>query len=401
MRFPTFLLPLAVLLAAFSCGKTPDEPADPEHVTLTVLDKAVSCWSDSEEGTVRFRSDGKWQAETDETWISVVTGSGRGSGEEQTLRFRLSPNQTDSDRTGILTLFTKDGYQTILVTQLSIADRSVSHHFRDVLAGDFSRVYICAHRANTYEGVYMTKDCPENSVPAIRKAIEKGLDMVELDVRQTKDGVLVCAHDDNLASVTTGSGSIAERYFSDIRQFDMKIRETGTVVKGVRMPRLSEALAAAKDRIWVNLDLDKTAIAAASVLKEVEKAGMLDQVTFFTGSDADLAKQYYEGSKGRISPHLSVTATGSAHSLDGIRTTPLMQINWQYYHGEKGTTALSSGLRSAGYVTFSNLLNFDEEVRKGKTGALDLFTAARIDYLQTDVGDLAVLQNYLKGRGLR
>ena len=48
MRFPTFLLPLAVLLAAFSCGKTPDEPADPEHVTLTVLDKAVSCWSDSE-----------------------------------------------------------------------------------------------------------------------------------------------------------------------------------------------------------------------------------------------------------------------------------------------------------------------------------------------------------------
>ena len=161
MRFPTFLLPLAVLLAAFSCGKTPDEPADPEHVTLTVLDKAVSCWSDSEEGTVRFRSDGKWQAETDETWISVVTGSGRGSGEEQTLRFRLSPNQTDSDRTGILTLFTKDGYQTILVTQLSIADRSVSHHFRDVLAGDFSRVYICAHRANTYEGVYMTKDCFE------------------------------------------------------------------------------------------------------------------------------------------------------------------------------------------------------------------------------------------------
>ena len=261
----------------------------------------VSCWSDSEEGTVRFLSDGKWQAETDETWISVVTGSGRGSGEEQTLRFRLSPNQTDSDRTGILTLFTKDGYETILVTQLSIADRSVSHHFRDVLAGDFSRVYICAHRANTYEGVYMTKDCPENSVPAIRKAIEKGLDMVELDVRQTKDGVLVCAHDDNLASVTTGSGSIAERYFSDIRQFDMKIRETGTVVKGVRMPRLSEALAAAKDRIWVNLDLDKTAIAAASVLKEVEKAGMLDQVTFFTGSDADLAKQYYEGSKGRIS----------------------------------------------------------------------------------------------------
>ena len=172
MRFPTFLLPLAVLLAAFSCGKTPDEPADPEHVTLTVLDKAVSCWSDSEEGTVRFRSDGKWQAETDETWISVVTGSGRGSGEEQTLRFRLSPNQTDSDRTGILTLFTKDGYQTILVTQLSIADRSVSHHFRDVLAGDFSRVYICAHRANTYEGVYMTKDCPENSVPAIRNVWE-------------------------------------------------------------------------------------------------------------------------------------------------------------------------------------------------------------------------------------
>lgn len=396
---PLFLL--AAVLACLSCGKTPAEPAEPATVTLSVTDKIVTVWSDTEEGKVRFRCDGKWQAETDETWLSVVTASGKGSPDEQVLTFRPAPNRSGADRTGILTLFTKDGFENVLVTQLNIADRSVSRHFRDILADDFTHVYICAHRANTYEGTYLTKDCPENSVPAIRKAIEKGLDMVELDVRQTRDGVLVCAHDDNLASVTTGTGSIAGRYFSDIRKFDMKIRETGVVVSGVHMPRLSEALAAAKDRIWVNLDLDKTTISAAAVLREVEDAGMLDQVTFYTGSDADLARQYYTQSGKRISPHLSVTTSGAASALQGIRTTPLLQINWQYYHGEKGTTELSSALRKAGFVTFSNVLNGDEDLRKGKTAVLDLFTAARIDYMQTDVGDCDAVRNYLRAKGLR
>ena len=56
------------------------------------------------------------------------------------------------------------------------------------------KVYIVAHRANTDAAI--KAKVPENSLEIIEMAIESGVvDMVELDVRPTKDGVLVLMHD--------------------------------------------------------------------------------------------------------------------------------------------------------------------------------------------------------------
>jgi glycerophosphoryl diester phosphodiesterase len=46
-----------------------------------------------------------------------------------------------------------------------------------------------------------SKACPENTVEAFATAIRMGADGVELDVRRTADGVLVCAHDPSLRGV--------------------------------------------------------------------------------------------------------------------------------------------------------------------------------------------------------
>jgi glycerophosphoryl diester phosphodiesterase len=49
---------------------------------------------------------------------------------------------------------------------------------------------------------------PENTLPSFRKALELGAAAIETDVRLTRDGMLVCFHDDRLDRVTPESGRI-------------------------------------------------------------------------------------------------------------------------------------------------------------------------------------------------
>jgi len=54
-----------------------------------------------------------------------------------------------------------------------------------------------AHRGDS-------RNYPENTVSAFRAAVRAGADMVELDFRQTSDGVLVCLHDATVDRTTDG-----------------------------------------------------------------------------------------------------------------------------------------------------------------------------------------------------
>ncbi|MBI3638248.1 glycerophosphodiester phosphodiesterase [Candidatus Wolfebacteria bacterium] len=56
------------------------------------------------------------------------------------------------------------------------------------------RKLIIAHRG-------ASKYAPENTIEAFQKAIDMGADMIELDVRKTRDGVLVVHHDENISGV--------------------------------------------------------------------------------------------------------------------------------------------------------------------------------------------------------
>ena len=56
-----------------------------------------------------------------------------------------------------------------------------------LLTCDESSVVVVAHRADW-------RNYPENSLEAINSAIEMGVDMLEIDVQRTKDGVLILMH---------------------------------------------------------------------------------------------------------------------------------------------------------------------------------------------------------------
>ena len=96
------------------------------------------------------------------------------------------------------------------------------------------------------------RNWPENSLPAIESVIGMGADIMELDLKLTKDSVLVVCHDRTIDRTTSGKGRVCDITYDSIRRCVLK---TGHGVKTAhRMPTLREALEVCKDRIVVNVD---------------------------------------------------------------------------------------------------------------------------------------------------
>ncbi|RFU63518.1 glycerophosphodiester phosphodiesterase [Peribacillus glennii] len=62
--------------------------------------------------------------------------------------------------------------------------------------------------------------CPENTMSAFKKAVELGVDFIEIDVQLSRDGRLVVIHDTTLERTTDGSGNVRDHDFCDLRKLD-------------------------------------------------------------------------------------------------------------------------------------------------------------------------------------
>lgn len=61
---------------------------------------------------------------------------------------------------------------------------------------------------------------PENTLPAFRRALEKGVFGIELDIRRCGTGELVVIHDKTVDRTTDGSGGVEELSLKAIRELD-------------------------------------------------------------------------------------------------------------------------------------------------------------------------------------
>ncbi|MGN0188690.1 MAG: glycerophosphodiester phosphodiesterase family protein [Candidatus Cryptobacteroides sp.] len=97
------------------------------------------------------------------------------------------------------------------------------------------------------------RNYPENSIPAIESIIRMGADIMELDLKMTKDSVLVLSHDWTIDRCTTGKGLVSDYTYEELLKFRLK-RAHGVATDSMRICTLREALECCKDRIVVNVD---------------------------------------------------------------------------------------------------------------------------------------------------
>lgn len=92
-----------------------------------------------------------------------------------------------------------------------------------------------AHRG--FSSVY-----PENTIPAIKGAIDKGFYGVEFDIHTTKDGVWILNHDSDIDKMTDGSGEIADMTFEELQKFNIDNGNGIEKHSGLKLPSLDDAL---------------------------------------------------------------------------------------------------------------------------------------------------------------
>src|SRR4029450_436821 len=121
--------------------------------------------------------------------------------------------------------------------------------------------------------------CPENTLPAFRRAVELGVPMVELDVQLTRDGHPVVIHDSTLERTTSGYGAVRRRTLAEIAALDAG-RWVAPALAGTRAPALGDVLATIPIRINVELKAIGGDGLEHRALQAVEEAGALGRVVF-------------------------------------------------------------------------------------------------------------------------
>ncbi len=95
---------------------------------------------------------------------------------------------------------------------------------------------------------------PENTLAAIRLALEQGARAVEIDVHQTRDHELVVIHDDNLKRVGRKKGKIKDLRLSEVRAADVG-SWFGARFRGERVPKLTEVMDLLDGRTELQLEI--------------------------------------------------------------------------------------------------------------------------------------------------
>lgn len=105
---------------------------------------------------------------------------------------------------------------------------------------------------------------PENSMSAIARCIQNEIPIIEIDVRQTADGIPVLMHDGQIDRTTDRTGEVASLSLSELHQARLK-NATGAMTLQ-RIPTLEEVLKLVAGRAILNLDVKGDARESALAL---------------------------------------------------------------------------------------------------------------------------------------
>ena len=154
---------------------------------------------------------------------------------------------------------------------------------------DGSRVLLGAHRGDR-------KNFPENTMSAMRSAIEMGCDAIETDVRMTKDGHLVLIHDRDVVRTTNGSGFVDEMTLEEIRALDAGFWK-GEEFVGTQIPTVEEFLEyISKTNAFVNWELkeypkelgDRAYTCIDKLVELIDRYGMAERSMMNSFSELNL-----------------------------------------------------------------------------------------------------------------
>jgi glycerophosphoryl diester phosphodiesterase len=111
------------------------------------------------------------------------------------------------------------------------------------------RPLVMAHRG-------ASEELPENTLPAFARALEQGADVLETDLRFTRDDVILLMHDATVERTTNGAGAVSEMTLAEVK----KLRTRAPLPHAARegregVPTLEELLQFTRGDVPLALEL--------------------------------------------------------------------------------------------------------------------------------------------------
>jgi glycerophosphoryl diester phosphodiesterase len=220
---------------------------------------------------------------------------------------------------------------------------------RTFLDASSREILVASHRAT--HNVY-----PENSLKAIQESIRLGVDIIEIDVKVSSDGIPFLMHDRTMDRTTTGKGNPEELTWEELQKLSIVNKGKKTSYK---IPSLEEALELADGKIIVDLDLKTDRL--DRIMDVVKRLDMKESVFFFD-SDYDALSRIQSANKDfMIMPR--AYSVGQADTAILMFDPPVVHIDFSFYNTECAQLIRNSNAR----IWINSLGDCDRELRAGKT----------------------------------
>lgn len=181
----------------------------------------------------------------------------------------------------------------------------------------FQNPTVMAHRG-------LSTDAPENTLYAFSDAISVGADFIELDVQQTRDGVLVVMHDSNLKRTTGVNKDIWDMDYADIQNLDAG-SWFDPAYANARIPTLEETLQFVDKRAKLNIEIKPTKHGSDTLEQDVAEL-----ITRYQYTDACYVTSFSYGSLKKVK-----------EANPEIRTGYLMSVAYGQFYSLKYADAFS------------------------------------------------------------
>lgn len=181
----------------------------------------------------------------------------------------------------------------------------------------FQNPTVMAHRG-------LSADAPENTLYAFSDAISVGADFIELDVQQTRDGVLVVMHDSNLKRTTGVNKDIWDVDYADIQNLDAG-SWFDPAYANARIPTLEETLQFVDKRAKLNIEIKPTKHGTDTLEQDVAEL-----ITQYQYTDACYVTSFSYGSLKKVK-----------EVNPEIRTGYLMSVAYGQFYSLKYADAFS------------------------------------------------------------
>ncbi|SDR75891.1 glycerophosphodiester phosphodiesterase family protein [Gramella sp. MAR_2010_147] len=244
-------------------------------------------------------------------------------------------------------------------------------------------ILVAAHRGSH-------KNLPENSFSSINESIRNEIDIVEVDVRKTKDQKFIILHDEKLDRTTTGTGLAHKKSYAEIKRFQLKFDNKATNEK---VPGLREVLQRSKGKIIINLDCKFDDIASLKKVVKIISEYQMESSVLLNISDLKLIPVIHKYNPDiRMMP--VVQRERKIKQLINYQYIKIVQVPNQSY-SEKLLEELDNNDIS---IWVNSLKKYDKLESEGKNGFEKLIKIKKVAVIQTDHPEDLLI--FLRKKGL-